>query len=71
MAAMEKIDWSDCPLVEVKPGVQSGAPVLRGTRMPANAILDNFDYGLRATDAYTELAGAWCELRVVRPFSRK
>jgi len=22
MAAMEKIDWSDCPLVEVKPGVQ-------------------------------------------------
>lgn len=37
--AIEKIDWSDCPLVEVKPGVQSGAPVLRGTRMPADAQL--------------------------------
>jgi uncharacterized protein (DUF433 family) len=35
-----------CPLVEVKPGVQSGVPVLRGTRMPADAIVDNFDYGL-------------------------
>jgi uncharacterized protein (DUF433 family) len=46
MATQEKIDWSDCPLVEIKPGVQSGAPVLRGTRMPANAIVDNFDYGL-------------------------
>ena len=39
MAAMEKIDWSDCPLVEVKPGMQSGAPLLRGTRMPVDAIL--------------------------------
>jgi len=48
MAAMEKIDWSDCPVVEVKPGVQSGTPVLRGTRMPVDAIVDNFDYGLPA-----------------------
>ena len=46
MSTEEKIDWSECPLVEVKPGVQSGAPVLRGTRMPVNAIVDNFDYGL-------------------------
>lgn len=40
------IDWSQCPLVEIKPGVQSGAPVLRGTRMPADAIVDNFDIGV-------------------------
>ena len=46
MATREKIDWSECPLVEVKPGVQSGAPVLLGTRMPADAIVDNFDYGV-------------------------
>ena len=25
---------------------QSGAPVLRGTRLPVNAIVDNFDYGV-------------------------
>ena len=46
MATQENIDWSKCPLVEVKAGVQSGAPVLRGTRMPVNAIVDNFDYGV-------------------------
>jgi uncharacterized protein (DUF433 family) len=46
MAAKDKIDWSECPLVEVKPGVQSGAPVLLDTRMPVNAIVDNFDYGV-------------------------
>jgi uncharacterized protein (DUF433 family) len=46
MPSKEQIDWSECPLVEVKPGVQSGAPVLRGMRMPVNAIVDNFDYGV-------------------------
>jgi uncharacterized protein (DUF433 family) len=46
MATKEKIDWSKCLLVEIKPGVQSGAPVLRGTRMPVAAIVDNFDYGV-------------------------
>lgn len=42
----ERIDWSECPLVEINPRVQSGAPVLRGTRMPVSAIVDNSDYGL-------------------------
>jgi uncharacterized protein (DUF433 family) len=46
MPAVPQIDWSQCPLVEIKPNVQSGAPVLRGTRLPVSAIVDNFDYGL-------------------------
>jgi uncharacterized protein (DUF433 family) len=46
MATEEKIDWSECGLVEVNPRVHSGEPVLRGTRMPASAIIDNFDYGM-------------------------
>jgi uncharacterized protein (DUF433 family) len=50
MPANEKIDWSECPLVEVEPEVQSGAPVLRGMRMPADAIVDNFDYGVSVAE---------------------
>src|SRR5579864_4737446 len=50
MSIEEKIDWSECPLVEIKPGVQSGAPVLRGTRMPVSAIVDNFDYGVSVAE---------------------
>ena len=50
MAASEKIDWSQCAWVETNPRVQSGAPVLRGTRMPADAIVDNFDYGVTADE---------------------
>jgi uncharacterized protein (DUF433 family) len=48
--AAETIDWSECPLVEVKPGVQSGAPVLRDTRMPVGAIVDNFDFGVSVAE---------------------
>jgi len=50
MTTHDKIDWSGCPLVEVNPRVQSGAPVLRGTRMPVNAIIDNFDYGVSVSE---------------------
>ncbi len=50
MARQDKIDWSECPIVEIKPRVHSGAPVLRGTRMPANAIVDNFDYGMSVSE---------------------
>jgi uncharacterized protein (DUF433 family) len=46
----ETVDWSECPFVEVRPQVQSGAPVLRATRMPANAIVDNYDHGLSASE---------------------
>ncbi len=50
MVTQDKIDWSECPLVEVKQAVQSGTPVLRGTRMPVNAIVDNFDYGVSVSE---------------------
>jgi uncharacterized protein (DUF433 family) len=50
VSSEEKIDWAKCTLVEVKPAVQSGAPVLRGTRMPVGAIVDNFDYGLSVAE---------------------
>jgi uncharacterized protein (DUF433 family) len=50
MAPQERIDWSKCLLVEVNPLVQSGAPVLRGTRMPVNAIVDNYDFGVSVAE---------------------
>ena len=50
MAVTEPIDWSQCPLVEVNPRVQSGAPVLRGTRLPAGAVVDNFDHGVSVAE---------------------
>src|SRR5580692_11379703 len=37
------LDWSDCPLVEVVPGKVSGAPLLKNTRLPVDAITGNYD----------------------------
>jgi len=37
-------------LVDVNPRRKGGAPVLRDTRMPVNAIVDNFDYGLSVAE---------------------
>jgi uncharacterized protein (DUF433 family) len=39
------IDWTDCPLVEVVPGKVSGVPLLKGTRLPADTILENYQGG--------------------------
>ena len=50
MPGNDKVDWSECPLVEVKARVHSGASVLRGTRMPVDAIVDNFDYGVSVAE---------------------
>jgi len=39
------IDWSDCPLVEVNPRKVSGVPILKGTRMQADSIVENYESG--------------------------
>jgi hypothetical protein len=40
---MATLDWSGCPLVEVIPGKVSGAPLLKNTRLPVDAITGNYD----------------------------
>ena len=44
------MNWLERPLVEVKPGVQRGRPVLKGTRMPAEDIVENWEAGVDESD---------------------
>jgi uncharacterized protein (DUF433 family) len=46
----DRVDWSECELVESRSERLSGAPVLLDTRMPADAIVDNFDYGVSVAE---------------------
>jgi uncharacterized protein (DUF433 family) len=39
------IDWTNCPLVEINPRKVSGAPILKGTRVQADAIVENYEDG--------------------------
>jgi uncharacterized protein (DUF433 family) len=47
---MASLDWSQCPVVESIPGKVSGAWVLKGTRMPVSAILENLEAGANIDD---------------------
>jgi uncharacterized protein (DUF433 family) len=42
------MDWSDCPHVEREQGKVSGAWVVKGSRVPADAIIDNARDGFTA-----------------------
>jgi uncharacterized protein (DUF433 family) len=39
------VDWSDCELVERVPGKQGGVPVVKGTRIPADQIVEEYELG--------------------------
>jgi uncharacterized protein (DUF433 family) len=39
------MDWSDCPLVESDPFKLGGVPILKGTRMQADSIVENYEGG--------------------------
>ena len=45
VAADAEIDWIACELIETVPGKVSGRPVVRGTRILPDAIVDSFDLG--------------------------
>jgi uncharacterized protein (DUF433 family) len=39
------IDWTQCELIERIPGKVSGRPIVRGTRILPDAIVDSYDLG--------------------------
>jgi uncharacterized protein (DUF433 family) len=49
------MDWSKSPDVESRPGVVSGAYVVKGTRVPADAVIDNAEDGFTAEEIVTEI----------------
>jgi uncharacterized protein (DUF433 family) len=55
MTAKQTIDWSQCPLVEVDPDAQGGVPLVRGTRVPASAIVETFYLGRSVAELSSQL----------------
>jgi uncharacterized protein (DUF433 family) len=49
------MDWSHCPDVERIPGKVSGAWLVAGTRIPADAVLDNAEDGYTAEAIVAEI----------------
>lgn len=70
MAAIVQVDWSNCSLVEVDPEIQSGAPVLLGTRLPVSAIVDNAEYGLSVTEISEQFEVAQAQVRAILAYAK-
>jgi uncharacterized protein (DUF433 family) len=49
------IDWSQCAEVESRPDIMSGAVVVRGTRVLAEAVIDNADDGYSAEQIVADI----------------
>jgi uncharacterized protein (DUF433 family) len=45
MKTRQAMDWSGCELVEVDPDKLGGTPVVKGTRVPAEVVLVDEEYG--------------------------
>ncbi|MCX6607674.1 MAG: DUF433 domain-containing protein [Acidobacteria bacterium] len=56
------IDWLACELIEQVPGKVSGRPIVRGTRILPDAIVDSYDLG----ETIDELLEGFPSLSVVQ-----
>ncbi len=45
LKTVSDIDWTACELIEQIPGKMSGRPVVRGTRILPDSILNSYDLG--------------------------
>jgi len=75
MATLDsQIDWTGCELVERVPGKVSGRPVVRGTRIIPDAIVNDFDLGETIEDireGYPALSVATIERLIEFAHSRR
>jgi uncharacterized protein (DUF433 family) len=51
---MNPLDWANCRLVEIDPSGLSGRPVVKGTRMPVEDIIANYEYGVSISEISTQ-----------------
>lgn len=71
MAAIVQVEWSQCPLIEVDPEIQGGAPVLIGTRLPASAIVDNAEYGLSVAEISEQFEVSQTQVEAILAYARE
>jgi len=57
-----KIDWTQCELIEQVPGKVSGRPIVRGTRIMPEGIVNSYDMG----DSLEEIQEDWPSLSLAQ-----
>jgi uncharacterized protein (DUF433 family) len=65
------MNWTSCSIVEEIPGKVSGRPVVKGTRLPVQTIVDNFNAGVSEPDIATLFDVPLATVRTVIEFARE
>ena len=60
--AASAIDWTACELIEQVPGKVSGRPIVRGTRIMPDGIVNSYDMG----ESIDEIHEDWPSLTVAQ-----
>ena len=63
------IDWTDCSLVEVNPRKVSGVPIVKGTRVQADSIVENYEDGSPVEEISENFAIPEATIRVLLAFA--
>ena len=63
------MNWSTCDVVGEVSGKVSGCPIVEGTRVPAETILDNFNAGVSALDVANQYDVPLATVRKVIAFA--
>jgi uncharacterized protein (DUF433 family) len=66
--AEPQMDWTLCHIVEIVPGRLSGAPMVKNTRLPVDAILTNYDAGLEPEEVAAIFEVAVADVRTILAF---
>jgi uncharacterized protein (DUF433 family) len=54
------MDWTGCDLVEIDPEKVGGKPVVKGTRVPAEVVLMDEEFGRTPEQNTRQLSYGWC-----------
>ena len=54
-----EIDWTQCELIERVPGKVSGRPIVRGTRIMPDPIVNSYDLGDSVEDIHEGFPTLW------------
>ncbi len=65
----EAIDWSECPIVVTVAGLMSGVPVVKGTRMPADDVVENYESGSPVDEIAENFALAPSDIRTILAYA--
>ncbi|MCX6590902.1 MAG: DUF433 domain-containing protein [Acidobacteria bacterium] len=57
MTEIEEIDWLACELIEQIPGKVSGRPIVRGTRILPDAVVNSYDSGATIEEIHEDYPG--------------